>query len=78
MVQEAVFSRAEYLEGKADQLYTIEVYFVVLYYGSRHSLTSADKLHARSGIRPRAVDALDGPNRTADRGTDRTAGSRPF
>lgn len=44
LVQEAALSRVEYLEDKADQIYSLEGYLVVLYSGSRHSLTFADKL----------------------------------
>src|SRR5215217_7473468 len=44
IVREAVFSRVEYLEAKADQMYTVDSYIVVLYEGSRHTLGFADKL----------------------------------
>lgn len=44
VVREAVFSRVEYLEGKADQMYTLDSYIVVLYEGSRHTLRFPDKL----------------------------------
>ena len=40
VVREAVFSRVEYLESKADQMYTLDSYIVVLYEGSRHTLAA--------------------------------------
>src|SRR5262245_12250966 len=44
VVREAVFSRVEYLESKANQMYTLDCYIVVLYEGSRHTLRLSDKL----------------------------------
>ncbi len=46
VVQEAVLSRAEYLEGKAEQLYTLDIYFVVLYEGFRQQAGVVHKLKA--------------------------------
>lgn len=43
IVRQAVSSRVEYLEGKADELYSLDIYFVVLYEGSRYSLNVAEK-----------------------------------
>lgn len=44
VVREAIFSRIEYLEGKAQELYTLDVYFVVLYEPSRYTLDLSQKL----------------------------------
>ena len=44
VVREAVAGRAEYLEGKADELYSLDVYFLILYQGSRYDLNLAEKL----------------------------------
>ena len=44
VVRQAVRSRVEYLEGKSEELYTIEIYFVILYEGSRHNLNIAERL----------------------------------
>jgi type IV secretion system protein VirB4 len=44
VVRQAAMSRADYLESKAEELYSIEVYFVVLYEGSRYDLKMVEKL----------------------------------
>jgi len=44
VVRQAVNSRVEYLESKADELYMLDAYFVILYEGSRHSLNVGEKL----------------------------------
>jgi type IV secretion system protein TrbE len=44
IVSQAVSSRVEYLEGKADELYTLDIYFVILYEGSRYDLNLGDKI----------------------------------
>lgn len=44
VLQHAVNSRVEYLKRKADSLYEIEIYFVILYKGWRQKPGMADKL----------------------------------
>jgi type IV secretory pathway VirB4 component len=54
VVNEAVSSRVEYLEGKANELYTLDIYFVILYEGSRYDLDLGDKIKLL-GTRPAAA-----------------------
>jgi type IV secretion system protein TrbE len=44
VVQEAVASRIAYLQGKADHLYSLEIYFAVVYEGSSQDTHSQAKL----------------------------------
>ena len=55
VVREAVFSRVEYLEGKAEQLYTLDIYFVVLFEGFRQQ---AGMEHRLRSVRTNPLDAL--------------------
>ena len=44
VVQEAIEGRVEYLESKADRLYSFEIYFTVLYEGWRHRRSRLERL----------------------------------
>lgn len=46
VVQQAITNRIEYLKAKADELYSLEIYFVVLYQGFRRDQKLSHLLHA--------------------------------
>ncbi len=58
VVRQAVNSRIEYLEGKAAELYTLEIYFVIIYEDSRYDLNLAEKLKLFGSQPGAAVAAL--------------------
>jgi type IV secretion system protein VirB4 len=58
VVREAVSSRIQYLEAKADQLYTIDLYFVIVYEGSRYTQSVQDRLKLFAARPATALAAL--------------------
>ncbi len=56
VVRQAVESRVEYLKSKADELYMLDIYFVILYEGSRYDLNLAEKVKL-FGTQPAAAVA---------------------
>jgi type IV secretion system protein TrbE len=63
VVREAVAGRAEYLESKADELYSLDTYFLILYEGSRYDLNLAAKLKL-AAKQPTIILSLFSVNKT--------------
>ncbi len=63
VVRQAVAGRAEYMQGKAGQLYSVEANFVIVYEGSRFGLDIAEKLKLIAR-QPAAIFSLLSVNRT--------------